>query len=327
MALAGKVAGALVGGALLTGCVAMETDFAPPAAPTPAPAPPALQERVFPVGYRAPMAGVVPAPSEESLALVGYYGRLQNDLLVRGLLRQDGGGIDTPYDARTLADNFRQIAFYDEYSSRGGQITTGGPQTALRRWVDPVRVSVTFGASVSPAQQRSDYRTIELYVARLARVTGHPISMSQAGNFNVLILNEEERRAFSPQIPRLAPYAGVAAARMVADLPRSDLCIVLASAKPSNPNAYGQAIAVVRAEHPDLLRVSCLHEEIAQGLGLPNDSPYARPSIFNDDEEFALLTSHDEALLSMLYDPRLRPGMSASAAQPIISQIASELAP
>jgi hypothetical protein len=44
---------------------------------------------------------------------------------------------------------------------------------------------------------------------------------------------------------------------------------------------------VIRAEHPDLLRLSCLHEEIAQGLGLPNDSPRARPSIFNDDEEFA----------------------------------------
>ena len=25
-------------------------------------------------------------------------------------------------------------------------------------------------------------------------------------------------------------------------------------------------------------------------MGLPNDSPDARPSIFNDDEEFALLT-------------------------------------
>jgi hypothetical protein len=57
-----------------------------------------------------------------------------------------------------------------------------------------------------------------------------------------------------------------------------------------NSGAYTRAVAVVRAEHPDLLRQSCIHEEIAQGLGLPNDSPAARPSIFNDDEEFALLT-------------------------------------
>ena len=40
---------------------------------------------------------------------------------------------------------------------------------------------------------------------------------------------------------------------------------------------YTRAFAVIRAEHPDLLRLSCLHEEIAQGLGLANDSPRARP--------------------------------------------------
>uniref|UniRef100_UPI0035139E9E DUF2927 domain-containing protein n=1 Tax=Cognatishimia sp. TaxID=2211648 RepID=UPI0035139E9E len=84
------------------------------------------------------------------------------------------------------------------------------------------------------------------------------------------------------------------------------------------------AVAVVRAEHPDLLRRSCYHEEIAQGLGIVNDSPFARPSIFNDDDEFALLTSHDEALLNMLYDPRLRIGMSASEARPIIQILARE---
>ena len=31
-------------------------------------------------------------------------------------------------------------------------------------------------------------------------------------------------------------------------------------------------------DDPDLLRLSCMHEEIAQGLGLANDSPLARPS-------------------------------------------------
>ena len=46
------------------------------------------------------------------------------------------------------------------------------------------------------------------------------------------------------------------------------------------------AVAIVRGEHPDLMRLSCIHEELAQGLGLANDSPYARPSVFNDDEEF-----------------------------------------
>ena len=59
-------------------------------------------------------------------------------------------------------------------------------------------------------------------------------------------------------------------------------------------------------------------------MGLVNDSPTARPSIFNDDEEFALLTRQDEMMLRMLYDPRLRPGMTEAEARPIVEAIAQE---
>ena len=41
--------------------------------------------------------------------------------------------------------------------------------------------------------------------------------------------------------------------------------------------------------------------------------------------EFALLTAHDELLLQMLYDTRLRPGMTAAQAAPITRIIAREL--
>ncbi|MFT7253735.1 MAG: hypothetical protein ACI81Q_001152, partial [Paracoccaceae bacterium] len=52
---------------------------------------------------------------------------------------------------------------------------------------------------------------------------------------------------------------------------------------------------------------------------------FARPSIFNDDEEFALLTTHDELLLRILYDPRLSPGMQPDQARPILRVIAQGL--
>jgi hypothetical protein len=64
---------------------------------------------------------------------------------------------------------------------------------------------------------------------------------------------------------------------------------------------------------------------VAQGLGLPNDSPTARPTIFNDDEEFALLTRHDELLLRILYDRRLQPGLEPAEARAPVRRIAEEL--
>ena len=72
------------------------------------------------------------------------------------------------------------------------------------------------------------------------------------------------------------------------------------------------------------MRQSCVHEELAQGLGLADDSPQARPSIFNDDDEFALLTTHDEELLRLLYSPELVPGMTADQARPIIHRLLAE---
>ena len=48
------------------------------------------------------------------------------------------------------------------------------------------------------------------------------------------------------------------------------------------------------------------------------------PSIFNDDQEFAVVTEHDEMLLKLLYDQRLRTGMSAEEAMPIAHQILND---
>ena len=71
-----------------------------------------------------------------------------------------------------------------------------------------------------------------------------------------------------------------------------------------------------------MARVRIAAEELAQGLGLANDSPYARPSIFNDDDEFATLTRQDELFLKILYHPQLQPGMSIETAQPIVQKLA-----
>ena len=61
-----------------------------------------------------------------------------------------------------------------------------------------------------------------------------------------------------------------------------------------------------------------------RGAGPVRGAQQARPSIFNDDEEFAFLTTHDELLLQMLYDPRFETGMAPNEAAPIARIIARE---
>ncbi|WP_293576987.1 DUF2927 domain-containing protein [Phaeobacter sp.] len=262
-------------------------------------------------------------PSAERLRLTRYYAALQQDLLTRGLMRTDGGGPETPYDADDLVENFERIAFYDEY---------GGPGSAasglLGRWEDPVRIYAAFGPSVSDAQRQQDTATLAAYVARLARLTGHPISLTQTAarsNFTVIFASQDDSAYVASEVKRVLPSLSGADLAVFVNPPQSFYCLVRAGGLQSNPVAYTRGVALIRAEHPDLGRRSCIHEEIAQGLGLRNDSPRARPSIFNDDDEFALLTSQDEKLLQILYDARLKPGVSAGQARPIVRQIAYEI--
>lgn len=271
----------------------------------------------------APAPAVADTPrSAEARA---YFAQVQAALLSDGLLRTDGGGADTPLISHVLADNFLRIALFDEYSRQGGGFVRAESGSILRRWEVPVSVELRFGASVPADRQAADRARVASYLARLARITGHSIALvPQGGNFTLHVVSEDERLALGPvlaaQMPGLSP-------RDIADMtgmPRTTYCMVYALSE-GNSGAYTRALAVVRSEHPDLLRQSCFHEEIAQGLGLANDSPSARPSIFNDDEEFALLTTQDELMLRMLYDPALRPGMTLPEAQPIAQTLARRL--
>lgn len=267
---------------------------------------------------------VVPR-SAESEALATYYARLQQDLLTRGLLRGDGGGVDTPFTDVMLARNFVRIALFDEYAPGRPLEPTDPVMSRLRRWEEPVRMDIRFGATVPPDQQARDRATIGAYAARLSRVSGLPISQVQdGGNYHVFVVNEDDRRGLEAELRRLAPGIADSTVRAIVNMPRTTLCLVVAFSEGGTP-VYSKAIAVIRGEHPDLLRSACIHEEIAQGLGLANDHPLARPSIFNDDEEFGLLTRHDELLLKILYDDRLSPGLTPAQAAPIVAVIAAEL--
>lgn len=307
-----RLAGTTLCGLALVGCVG---------GPQPA--------RTAPGAATRPVAAAVVAPqtppSAASQAVRQHFARVQADLLSNGLLRTDGGGRDTPFTDRMLTENFIRIALYDEYARGAAGPVQRQTASRLRRWDAPVRVGLRFGASVNAQSRATDTARVRSYVARLSRITGHSITLNDsAPNFFIHIVNEDERRALGPTAAAALPGLSAGEVAGITNMPLSTYCLVYAMSD-GNSGRYTRAFAVIRSEHPDLLRLSCMHEEIAQGLGLANDSPRARPSIFNDDEEFALLTGQDELMLRMLYNPALRTGMTESEARPIIESLARAL--
>ena len=272
----------------------------------------------------APPLVVIDPPSPASLETARYYARVEQGHRARGLLRTDGGGPDAPYDAERLAEAFRATAFAAEFTDRGAKIVQKEAPSKLHRWATEVRVETIFGAGVTEAQQAEDSATVARFAKRLGNATRHPVRLvDERGNFRVVVVTEDERRIIGPLLTRLVPDIRPREIDLIESLDRDNYCVVLSS-DPKDDGEITRAVAVIRAELPPLLRLSCIHEEMAQGLGLANDST-ARPSIFNDDDEFARLTGMDEKMLRMLYDIRLKPGMDEETAMPIVNELARSL--
>lgn len=261
----------------------------------------------------------------ESFEIEALFKRVSDNLIARGLLRVDGGGPDVPFTDEMVARNFNALAFSEEFSGRGGQLVRATRESTLHKWDKPVLIETFFGPSVDRDQTARDTAEIAGFATRLARITDHPIrQVERNGNFQVFVLNDQELRRSGPLLKQFMPELALPQIRFVEKMTPDTYCVVFTS-DPEQDGKIQRAIAVIRAELPDRLRTSCVHEEISQGLGLANDSAQARPSIFNDDDEFGRLTNHDELLLQILYDPRLEPGMSEASAAALVQSIATGL--
>ena len=301
--------GVLAGGlaALLT-LAACGRGPAPEAATAPAPT--------------ATLPAVAGAAADDSAALAIYYADVERKLIQSGRLRRETAPVDAPFDVANLVRDFERIAFFSEYADVEGRFVAEETPAILRRWTGPIRVGVMTGLSAPEGEAARDRANVAAFTHRLARLTGADIAVSDGVdvNFLVLFMNSAERAEFADRVSTRLPGFAPAVTTAMRETPLDIFCVSYAFGSPT----YTAAIILIRSEHPPLTRLSCVHEEMAQSMGLPNDSMEARPSLFNDGKEFALLTQHDEALLRMLYDRRLRPGMTIDEARPLLPGIAQD---
>lgn len=257
--------------------------------------------------------------------VASHYAAVERRRIAQGLLRLDRAPRDLPISASLIERAFAEVALRDEYQVDQDRIIQQSNPAALRRWEGPVRLSLEFAQTVPDTIRARDRGVVTRFASRLARLADHPVQITSGrGNFSVLVLDENARRAIGPRLRALVPGIDRASQSLVENLPLSVSCLVLAFSR-DGTNVYSDAVAIIRAELPERTRDMCYFEEITQGLGLANDSPVARPSLFNDNAEFAVMTVLDEQLLRVLYDPRLRPGMTSAQARPIVRRIAAEL--
>lgn len=240
-----------------------------------------------------------------------------------GFLRTEAAPADAPFDNEDLVRNFERIAFYSEFTRSDGALQARATPSPLFKWEGPVTWKLD-GDAVTDG----DVRAYRAFTERLSELTGMEFSEA-SGETNVLaliasadmrvqIVDLLAERGLSERMQLIGEWAVKDEYPCVAQVGRVE--------REDGDVAY-RAIIVIKAETQGLLRLSCIHEELTQALGLRNDDDRVRPSIFNDDQEFALLTEHDEYLLRILYDERLRHDMTVEEGMPIVRRIVEEIGP
>ena len=262
---------------------------------------------------------------QQEAKLRKYYTRLEERKTSLGLLRQDGGGEDTPFDVDDIVEVFEQLAFYNEYDIGKDKLLPNSNAVNLAKWKSNTNISVRFGGSVEEKQKDKDLQEIKGLINNLSKITNHNIKISQQNvNMYVVVANQKEIKDLIGKIGLQRPEFDPKRIPIITQLPKDIHCMAMTSMSSEPNSAISSALVIIRNELPDVMRRACIHEEIAQSLGLTNDSHFARPSIFNDDDEFATLTKFDEILLQILYDYRLRSGISRQEASEYVRQIAND---
>lgn len=242
-------------------------------------------------------------------------------------LAANGGGVDqrvtahasnVHYATSELARSFRDLALSYEFYFQDGRLINQRLEKPLERWEGTIRYRL-----IGDAVTARDFSDIKDVTSELSKLTGlRFIQTNGRADMLISIATASGRE----EISRWLDSAGLSVYKERYDIWRRTpgwICGVTLASDARKPGLLRQAHIFVAAEQ-DGMRQSCLEEEIAQSLGLPNDSE-AAPSIFNDDQRFTHLTEHDKILLRTLYDSRLRPAMQEREVMPLVEEIISEL--
>ncbi len=208
------------------------------------------------------------------------------------------------FNDAALVDGFKRTVFGSEYPSWGWQAGI------VKKFVKPVRVYVDDRSTAGRGDEvRSFVRSLPGAIDGLK--IGLVAKPGEA-NFRVFVIDRRDYRRVVAEEIYGRPTSSFAPGK----------CLVRVV---SMRNGIARADAVIVADEGDFLFRRCTVEEVLQGLGPVNDDRTLAESVFNDTSRHATFTSFDRHLLNMLYDPRIRPGMSKREVARVLPTVAADV--
>jgi len=78
---------------------------------------------------------------------------------------------------------------------------------------------------------------------------------------------------------------------------------------------------ILTVDNGDFVFLDCAYEELLQSLGPINDTSATRWTMFNDDVSMGFFDIYDQYILNLLYDPRIKAGMSVDEVKAVLPEV------
>ncbi len=212
----------------------------------------------------------------------------------------------TQFSTAELTRGFIALAF-------GSDLRIGARPTGIRRFDHPIAVHVTGGGTVDRRAAMS--RVIGDY-ARAVPALHLSETSAEAADIELRLIDEKDF-----QSALQAAFGARIARTFVA---RTDpQCMT--SVKSTADGKIVHSISFIIVDKGDDVFLDCAYHELLHAFGLSNHDQHNPWTTLNQKRMVGYLTVYDRALLTLLYDPQISPGMTVRQARKVLPDLIQEL--
>lgn len=206
---------------------------------------------------------------------------------------------------REIIDGFLKTAFGAEYH-------LAGRVDRIRKYEVPVRVF---------AEGRADRKAqLIKIVADIARRVQHlDLAMAESSDdANVVVKLVRDRDLYRT----ISTFYGSSRAREI----RGSLdpqC--LSGFRKNDKFEIERSDVILTVDNGDFIFFDCAYEELLQSLGPINDTASVPWTMFNDNVSMGFFDVYDQYLLNLLYDPRVKAGMTVDEVKAVLPAVLADV--
>ena len=213
----------------------------------------------------------------------------------------------TRFSTAELMRGFLALSF-------GSDLRIGVAPRGIRRFDRPIRVTVS--ASGSLDRTAAMRRVLEEYAAKVPNLHLSVVAGPAPADIEVRLIDEKD---FSAALT--AEFGAKTAKTFV----RRTNPQCMTSVKSGADGVIVRAVSFVIVDKGDDVFFDCAYHELLHAFGLSNHDPHNAWTTLNQKRMVGYLTVYDRALLTMLYDPRIKPGMTAGQARSLLPRLINDL--